>query len=156
MKVQTRPFSVKNGRRKKGSLSVELTCGSMLMVVFVVLGLHLGIIVFGAYLNDRVCRDACRNAAQGQDLSESTRLANAVIKGYQQNTFLSAPQIAGPIVYQDYAGSPPAQTSPYVQVKTITQATMPFGLLAFFNDGVLQDGKLTFVKSYTFPIVRVK
>ncbi|MBL8083589.1 MAG: hypothetical protein JNN26_13305 [Candidatus Obscuribacter sp.] len=156
MNAQARQFPASKTRRKRGSLSVELTCGSMLMVVFVVLGLHLGIFVFGAYLNDRVCRDACRNAAQGQDLSESTKLANAVIKGYQPNTFLSAPQIVAPIVYQDYAGSPPAQTSPYVQVKTITQATMPFGLLAFFNAGVLQDGKLTFVKSYTFPIVRVK
>ncbi len=142
--------------RASGSLSVELACGSFMTVIFVLLGLHLGIIIFGAYLNDRVCRDACRNAAQGQDLTESTKLANAVIKGYQSTTFLSAPQIAAPIVYQDFGGTPPAQTSPYVQVRTTTQASMPFGVLAFFNAGVLQDGKLTFTKTYTFPIVRTK
>ncbi|HNN64010.1 MAG TPA: hypothetical protein PKH78_13255, partial [Candidatus Obscuribacter sp.] len=64
---------VVSGRRScRGSLSVELASGSFLMVVFVLLSLHLGIIIFGAYLNDRVCRDACRNAAQGKDLVEST------------------------------------------------------------------------------------
>ncbi|NJL72529.1 MAG: hypothetical protein HC888_13660 [Candidatus Competibacteraceae bacterium] len=120
------------------------------------LSLHLGIIIFGAYLNDRVCRDACRNAAQGKDIGESTKLANAVVKGYSSSSFLEAPQIVGPLVYQDFAGSPPSQTSPYVSVTTTTGAVMPFGVLSFFNAGVLQDGKLTFRKTYTFPIVRIK
>lgn len=142
--------------RKRGSLSVELTCGSVMAAVFVVIALHLGIIVFGAYINDRVCRDACRQAAQGQDLAESTKLASAVIKSYPGGTFLSQPKLDGAVVYQDFGGSPPAQTSPYVQVRTKTEAIMPFGPLAFFNAGVLQDGKVAFVKSYTFPIVRVK
>ncbi len=110
---------VVSGRRScRGSLSVELASGSFLMVVFVLLSLHLGIIIFGAYLNDRVCRDACRNAAQGKDLVESTRLASAVVKGYSSSSFLDAPQIAAPLVYQDFAGSPPSQTSPYVSVTT--------------------------------------
>ncbi|MBI5176368.1 MAG: hypothetical protein SFV17_13380 [Candidatus Obscuribacter sp.] len=148
---------VVSGRRScRGSLSVELASGSFLMVVFVLLSLHLGIIIFGAYLNDRVCRDACRNAAQGKDIGESTRLANAVVKGYSSSSFLDAPQIAAPLVYQDFAGSPPSQTSPYVSVTTTTKATMPFGVLAFFDAGILQDGKLTFRKTYTFPIVRIK
>jgi hypothetical protein len=143
-------------RRESGSLSVELACGSLLTTVFVILGLHIGILIFGAYLNDRVCRDACRNAAQGQTLAEATKLANVVIKGYASNGFLGAPKLAGPIVYQDFGGAPPAQTSPYVQVKTTTEANMPFGAFAYFNAGVLQDGKIQFTKSYTFPIVRAK
>jgi hypothetical protein len=126
------------------------------MLVFVLLSLHLGIGIFGAYVNDRACRDACRNAAQGKNLTESTKLATTVIKGYRECSFLGAPKITAPIIYQDYAGKPPAQTSPFVQVTTETQATMPFGVLSFFNAGFLQDGKITFRKSYTFPIVRIQ
>ena len=126
------------------------------MVVFVLLALHLGIIVFGAYLNDRVCRDACRNAAQGMDLAEANKLAKVVLLGYSDNNFLTAPKLSAPIVYQDYGGNPPVANSPYVQVETTTEANMPFGVLAFFNSGILQDGKLKFSKKYTFPIVRTR
>lgn len=143
-------------RASCASLSVELACGSFFMLIFVLLSLHLGIGIFGAYVNDRACRDACRNAAQGKDLTESTKLAKTVVKGYRGSSFLSAPEITGPIVYQDFGGKPPAQTSPFVQVTTVTQATMPFGLLSFFNTVFLQDGKIAFRKSYTFPIVRIR
>jgi hypothetical protein len=143
-------------RTSRASLSVELACGSFFMVLFVLLGLHLGIGIFGAYVNDRACRDACRNAAQGKDLTESTKLATTVIKGYRDSSFLSAPKISSPLVYQDFGGKPPAQTSPFVQVSTETQVTLPFGVLAFFNTAFLKDGKIAFRKSYTFPIVRIK
>ncbi|MBA4074841.1 MAG: hypothetical protein C0508_07340 [Cyanobacteria bacterium PR.023] len=143
-------------RRAKGSLAVEFVCGCFLASVFVALGLHLGIAIFGAYANDRACRDACRNAAQGQDLTEATKLANVILKSYQASGFLSAPKMSAPIVYQDFAGRAPAQTSPYVQVSTSTDVLMPLGTLSFFNAGTLQDSKLSFVKTYTFPIVRVK
>lgn len=143
-------------RRAKGSLAVEFVCGCFLASVFVALGLHLGIAIFGAYANDRACRDACRNAAQGQDLTEATKLASVILKSYQASGFLSAPKMSAPIVYQDFAGHAPAQTSPYVQVSTSTDVLMPLGTLSFFNAGTLQDSKLSFVKTYTFTIVRVK
>lgn len=143
-------------RSRRASLTVELTCGSLLVLVFVIVGLHLGIAIFGAYSNDRACRDACRNAAQGSDLVEATKLANVILKGYPAVGFLSAPTLTGPVVYQDFGGTPPAQTSPFVQVSTKTLVTMPFGVFAFFNSGPLQDGKIAFSKTYTFPIVRIK
>lgn len=148
--------SHRRASRKSGSLIVELASGTLLTVVFVLLGLHLGIIIFGAYQNDRVCRDACRNAAQGMDATEANKLVNVVLLGYNDTDFLKAPKLSGPVVYQDYGGNPPAQTSPYVQVETTTEANMPFGVLAFFNSGILQDGKLKFSKKYTFPIVRTR
>jgi hypothetical protein len=138
-------------RGAKGSLAVEFVCGCLLASVFVALGLHLGIAIFGAYANDRACRDACRNAAQGQDLAEATKLANVILKSYQASGFLSAP-----IVYQDFAGNALPHTSPFVQVSTSTDVLMPLGTLSFFNAGTLQDSKLSFVKTYTFPIVRIK
>ncbi|CAN5240781.1 hypothetical protein BH11CYA1_BH11CYA1_04920 [soil metagenome] len=143
-------------RRAKGSLAVEFVCGCLLASVFVALGLHMSIAIFGAYSNDRACRDACRNAAQGQDLTEATKLAKVVLKSYQASSFLSAPKISAPIVYQDFGGRVMPQDSPYVQVSTSTDVTMPLGTLSFFNAGTLQDSKLSFVKTYTFPIVRVK
>ena len=146
----------KQNRNLRASLTVELTCGSLLVLVFVIVGLHLGIAIFGAYSNDRACRDACRNAAQGSDLVEATKLANVILKGYPAAGFLSAPTLTGPVVYQDFGGSPPPQTSPFVQVSTKTLVTMPFGVFAFFNSGPLQDGKIAFSKTYTFPIVRIK
>lgn len=148
--------SHRRASRKSGSLIVELASGTLLTVVFVLLGLHMGIIIFGAYQNDRVCRDACRNAAQGMDATEANKLVNVVLLGYNDTDFLKAPKLSGPVVYQDYGGNPPAQTSPYVQVETTTEANMPFGVLAFFNSGILQDGKLKFSKKYTFPIVRTR
>ena len=143
-------------RRATGSLAVEFVCGCLLASVFVALGLHMSIAIFGAYANDRACRDACRNAAQGQDLAEATKLANVILKSYQSSSFLSAPKISAPIVYQDFAGKVPPQTSPFVQVSTSTDVLMPLGTLSFFNAGTLQDSKLSFVKTYTFPIVRLK
>lgn len=143
-------------RTRKGSLAVEFVCGSLLATVFVALALHLGIAIFGAYANDRACRDACRNAAQGQDLTEATKLAKVILKGYQSSGFLSAPTISAPIVYEDFAGRNLPQTSPYVQVSTSTDVFMPLGTLGFFNADTLKDSKLSFAKTYTFPIVRVK
>lgn len=143
-------------RSNRGSLSVELSCGSLLVSVFVVVALHLGVAIFGAFINDRACRDACRNAAQGETPAEAGQLVNVMLSAYQATGFVSNPTLSAPIVYQDFGGSPPAQTSPYVQVTTSTLVTMPLQAFAFFSSGILQDGKLAFTKTYTFPIVRVK
>lgn len=140
---------------KRGSLMVELSCGSLLVMLFVLVGIHLGPAIFAAYANDHACRDACRNAAQARDSAEAGKLVQVILKDYQGQGFISSPAVSK-IVYQDFGGNPPAQTSPYVQVTTSTTMTMPFGVLAFFNSGPLQDGRVAFTKSYTFPIVRVK
>ncbi|MBL0185755.1 MAG: hypothetical protein IPP97_08495 [Candidatus Obscuribacter sp.] len=139
-----------------GSLLVELSCGSLLVMLFVLVSIHLGPAIFAAYANDHACRDACRNASQARDAAEAQKLVQVILKDYQSQGFLSSPTVSSPIVYQDFGGTPPAQTSPYVKVTTSTTMTMPFGVLSFFNSGPLQDGKVSFTKSYTFPIVRVK
>jgi hypothetical protein len=149
--------AVREGARSsRGSISVELACGSLLVSVFVIVALHLGVAIFGAFINDRACRDACRNAAQGETPTEASQLVNVMLNAYQATGFVSNPTLSAPIVYQDFGGTPPAQTSPYVQVTTSTLVTMPLQAFAFFGSGFLQDGKLTFTKTYTFPIVRVK
>lgn len=143
-------------RGKTGSLLVELSCCSFMMLVFVILAVHLSAIIFGAYMNDVACRDAARAAAQGEDLTQATRLAQTVLKGHETVSFVGKPVLKSPIVYQTFNGAPDPQSSPYVQLTTSTEVTLPFQPLTFFGTAQFQDGKLKFSNTYTFPIVRLK
>lgn len=148
--------SCRLGRRsKRGSLLIELSCGSFFFTLFAVLAMHMCVSMYGAFFNDQACRDAARAAAQGENITQATRQAQAVLKSHQiNNGYLSSPVLKLPIVYNDFGGSPPPQTSPYVQLTTSTTVTPPFQAMTFFNAGLLQDGKIVFTQTYTFPIVR--
>lgn len=143
-------------RNRTGSLLVELSCCSFMMLVFVILAVHLSAIIFGAYMNDVACRDAARAAAQGEDLGQATKLAQTVLKGHETVSFVGKPILQSPIVYQTFNGAPDPQSSPYVQLTTSTEVTLPFQPLTFFGTAQFQDGKLKFSNTYTFPIVRLK
>jgi hypothetical protein len=144
-------------RKNSGSLILELTACTFLFTFFAVLAVHVGVMIFGAFLNDAACRDAARAAAQGKTITQATQLAQAVLVSHKQtNSFLTSPILLTPIVYQDFGGNPPnPQTSPYVQVTTTTTANLPFGALNFQGLIFTQDKQLTFSQTYTFPIVRV-
>lgn len=145
-------------RRKKGSALVEFSAFAFLFFVFSILAVHIAVVLYGAYFNDRACRDAARAAAQGMDGTQATKLATSVLKAHATpGTFLQTPILKTPVVYQDFGGTPPTQTSPYVQVTTTTVAVLPFRPLSFLAGGtILQDGMIPFTQTYTFPIVRVK
>jgi hypothetical protein len=136
---------------------LELTACAFLFTFFAILAVHVGITIFGAFLNDRACRDAARAAAQGKTPPQATLLAKAVLVSHKQsNSFLTSPTLVIPIVYQDFGGTPPnPQTSPYVQVTTTTTSTLPFLPLNFLTSQFTQDQSMTFSQTYTFPIVRV-
>jgi hypothetical protein len=121
------------------------------------MAVHVGVMIFGAFLNDRACRDAARAAAQGKTITQATQLAQAVLVAHKQtNSFLTSPSLQTPIVYQDFGGNPPnPQTSPYVQVTTLTTANLPFLPINFLSNAFTQDKQMTFKQTYTFPIVRV-
>src|SRR5215469_10494077 len=122
-------------RSDRGSLVLELTACAFLFTFFAVMAVHVGVMIFGAFVNDRACRDAARAAAQGKTPAQATQLANAILVSHQQaNSFLTSPTLQTPIVYQDFGGSPPnQQTSPYVQVTTKTTATLPFMPINFLG-----------------------
>lgn len=151
-------------KRQNGSALVEFSAFSFLFFVFAILAIHISVALYGAYFNNRACRDAARAAAQAENTTpgagviQATKLAASVLKAHSTaGTFLQTPTLSAPIVYQDYGGSYTPLTPPYVQVTTSTVATLPFRPLSFLAAGtVLQDGHLTFTKTYTFPIVRVK
>jgi Flp pilus assembly protein TadG len=145
-------------RFPKGSLVIELTVGSFFLSIFAIIAFHVGLLIFGAFMNDTACRDAARAAAQGNSQAKATTLAQAILISHKQtNSYLGSPALQTPIVYQDYNGSPPnTQTSPYIQLTTKTQVTLPIRFFSFLSQMFTSDQNLTFTATYTFPIVKVK
>jgi Flp pilus assembly protein TadG len=148
-----------NLRSPKGDLLVELTAGSFLLSIFACIAVHVGLLIYGAFMNDTACRDAARAAAQGNTAAQATTLAQTILISHKQNTttYVGSPVLQTPIVYQDYGGNPPnTQTSPYVQLTTKTTVTLPIKFFSFLKDMFTSDQNLTFTATYEFPIVKVK
>ncbi len=150
-------------RNGSGALLIELTASAFLYLVFAVLSVHIGMVIFGAFINDAACRDAARaagqtqpQATQQQTLARATQMAQAVLVSHQQkNSFIGSPTLVQPIIYQGYNGTPPAKTSPYVQVTTKTQVKLPTGVFSFFG-AMFGGDNLSFSQTYTFPIVVIQ
>jgi hypothetical protein len=149
--------STLRARDEKGSLVFELSAFAFLFLVFALLSVHTSVMLYGAFFNDRACRDAARAAADATTADQATTYAKAILKSHgAAGSYLSQP-VLQPIVWTDYAGSPPAQTSPSVTVTTSTTATLPFRPLSFLGKGtVLADGTVVFTQSYTFPLIKLK
>jgi hypothetical protein len=145
-------------RSCNGDLVIELAFGSFLFLVFSILAFELGLLVFCADFNDRACRDATRAAAQGSDPTTATKLATVALRAHASaNPIMTSPAIQGSINYVDFGGSPPnSYTSPYVSVTTATIASIPTGPVDFLGAKFLPGGKISFVQTYTFPIIRTK
>ena len=145
-------------RSRKGHAVIELACSAFLLLVFTIMTNDICIVIYGAYLNDKACRDAARAAAQGQDQNQSTKLAVAALQAHSADGYyFTNPVIQGTIDYVTYNGSPPQDKSPFVQVTTSTTARMPFAPIQFVNGPIfVRNGSVTFMQSYAFPIVRTK
>jgi hypothetical protein len=143
---------------QRGHLSLEIACTAVFFCVFAYLTADLGYVLYGADFNDRACRDAARAAAQSMNLTEAIKKVNAVLQSHQGNALvMSGPSLYAPVVYQDFGGAPPAQTSPYVTVTTTTRINLPFAPIVFMGGATFgQTGNMSFNQSYTFPIVRLK
>jgi hypothetical protein len=143
--------------RRKGHLSFEVPVMSMLFLVFSFLSADMGYVLYGADFNDRACRDAARAAAQSTNLTEAIKKVNAVLQSHKGNPLvMSGPALYGPVVYQDFGGAPPAQTSPFVTVTTTTTINLPFNPIRFDGATFGASGNMSFTQSYTYPIVRFK
>jgi Flp pilus assembly protein TadG len=60
-------------RRRPGASLVEVTCGSVVLIFVVLILIDLGILIYGASLNDSVCRDAARKSASGSPANAESR-----------------------------------------------------------------------------------
>lgn len=143
-------------RSRRGVFVIELAASVFMLLIFSILAAHLSLMVYGAYINDRACRDAARAAAQGSTPTEAERMAVAILTTHHVlGSYVDAPALKGSVDYQDYSGSPPVGRSPYVHVVTETKVHSPFKLLTVCGE-TFQDGTIVFTQSYRFPVVRVK
>ncbi len=146
-------FEKRNGRR--GHSIIELAMLSVLFAVFAVFALDIGFVLMGSQMNDAACRDAARSAAQGSDYLTSLNLARAALIGHRPDGyFVTQPTlVTSSFVYEDFGGSPPPDTSPYVTVTTTTNVRIPAPVF-FAGASFGTNGTLAFSKTYTFPIVK--
>ncbi len=142
-------------RRTHGHSIIELAMLSVLFSIFAVFALDIGFVLLGSQMNDEACRDAARAAAQGSDYINSIRLARAALASHKPDGYyVTQPTLdAGAFVYEDFTGSPPPDTSPYVKVTTTTSVRIPAPVF-FIGASFGKDGTMQFSKSYTFPIVK--
>lgn len=142
-------------RSNRASVIVEMACSSIFLVIFAIFGVYLATLILCAQINDTACRDAARAAAETQDATQATAAATTILTSFESNsTFMTAPALKN-LVYQDYNGTPPAETSPYVTVTTVSDAKIPFAPMSLFG-GTYGNEQYTFTQTYTFPIVNTK
>jgi Flp pilus assembly protein TadG len=130
---------------------------SIFLAIMAMFSADVGIVIFASAVNDRACRDACRAAAQADNYATSLKLAQAAVKAHKgDGYFISQPIVdTSKFVYQDYAGSPPPDTSPFVSVTTNTTVKIPAPVV-FVGINYGTNGSMTFSKTYTFPIVKTQ
>jgi Flp pilus assembly protein TadG len=152
----TRNREKKFVRRRRGVAIVEFCSGLSFFLVLVLLSVDVGLMLYGAFINDRICRDAARAAAGGKTKAEAEKLAFRVIEKTSSNvTWLDPTKLSGAIEYQDYGGTFTPSQSPYVTVTTETKVRPPAPIV-FAMAGFTNSDELSFFQTYTFPIVRVK
>lgn len=143
-------------RNSCGVAIAEMAAGLTFLLVLVLVCVDAGLMLYGAFINDRVCRNAARAAAQGKSVDEAYDLAYASLKlTAPAVAWVKSPEILGDIEYQDYGGNFTPIQSPFVSVTTRTEVNPPAPIF-FFGAQFIEGGKLVFLQTYTFPIVRVK
>jgi len=60
-------------RRPLGASLVEVTVGSVVLFLVVIILVDLGLLIYGVSLNDAVCRDAARKSASGNPVNAQAR-----------------------------------------------------------------------------------
>ncbi len=142
-------------RQLHGHALIELALIIVLMVVMSMLGANIGIVALATSINDSACRDAARAAAQASNSAVALGLAQAAIRAHgADGYYVTQPTInTGAFVYQDYAGNPPPNTSPYVSVTTSSTVRIPAPIM-FWGAKFGSNGTISFSRSYVFPIVK--
>lgn len=149
-------------RNSKGSAVVEMACSSIFVIIFGIFAVYMSLLVICAHITDRAARDACRAAAQTQpqaDLAltkaQATKVVNSILKSFESaNAFMTAPTLQN-LIYEDFDGTPPEDTTPFVTVTVVSTAKLPFASTSFFGNTYGTDS-YTFSQTYTFPIVNTR
>lgn len=146
-----------NNQRTQSGIGgfIEIFAFALFIVVVGLLGLDVCMAIFGANVNDSACRDATRAATSADSKPKALTMANTALKAHATDgRFITQPTLVA-LDYQDWGGSPPPDTSPYVSVTTQTIVSVPAPIF-FFGASFIKDGKAQFFQKYTFPIVKAK
>lgn len=147
-------------RKPRGVSAIEICIACFLMIVFAAVCLDITLVIFGYSVVDAVTRDAARAAAQQTTNTQALAAAQSALRVHATDgVFITQPVLVSQntpnFVYQDYAGSPPANTSPYVTVTCSLTVNLP--AVVFFSKNVGFNGNaFTLMRRYTFPIVKTK
>lgn len=160
-------------RSQKGIGALEVAISAGLMIIVVAIAVDVTILNYAFSVNDAACRDAARAAAAcsyANPAAAPSGQANALTAAQTacrmhatDGWLITQPALkstASPdFVYDDSAGfSPPPPTTAYVTVTTFVNVRLPIPLFFMGNNasGFLSSngGKISFVRRYTFPIVR--
>lgn len=148
-------FRTRNTRPEKGLSFAEVSVTAFFVIVFAAMGVDLALLIFSASVNDAACRNAARAAAQGSDYGKALALARAALKANRTDGhFITQPAITH-FEYQLFGNNPPANETPYVQVRTEVTVRLPVPIMFFganFNGG----NNLIFKQIYAYPIVKTK
>ncbi|MBX9720190.1 MAG: hypothetical protein K2X81_02250, partial [Candidatus Obscuribacterales bacterium] len=150
-------FQSRLKKRAKGSTLIELSMLSVLFVVIGALAVDVGYIIMGSEQNDRACRDAARAAAQADNYGTALQMAKAAVVAHKADGYYVTSPLVDPsaFTYQDFAGSPPPSTSPFVSVTTTCKVRVPAPIF-FLGASFEPSGKMLFTKTYVFPIVKTQ
>jgi len=134
----------------------------------------MGLMMLGNQMLDRATRDAARAAAGQQTSANALLAAQAALKNHAADGFyVTNPTLSLPdFKYQDWGGTPQGQIIPpgnpgqgtqaqasFVTVTATNQVSLPANLSMFsgmlsIKQGPLASGKMTFRRTYWFPIIK--
>ncbi|MBI1272007.1 hypothetical protein GC174_16390 [bacterium] len=135
---------------------IEMAVSMAFLMVLVLMSVDIGVILYGAFLNDRACRVAVRAAAQGKDAAEATALAGRTVLTIKSpDSWIKSPKLILPITYEDFGGNYAADNSPFVTVSTETEVDLPVPI-NFAGNSFMPSGRTTFKQTYTFPVIRAR
>lgn len=148
--------------RSRGVAALELAIGSFLMIAISALAMNLSLLILATTINDAVCRDAARAAAQTNNQAAAILAATSQLNMHSTDGyFVSQPTLTSTsspyFVYNDFTGAPPANTSPYVTVTTQVTVKVPAPIF-FFGASFFSKTNNTLLvqRRYTFPIIKEK
>lgn len=146
-----------NTRSVRGQVALELAVACLLFLPLSLIGFTMITCEIASSLNDRACRNAARAAADASTRDASLLRAQAAVAACRTNAVLYGPVSldTAKFVFEDFNGTPPANTEPYVSVTTIMPCVVPAPINLLGNKiGITQT--TNFTRTYRFPIVKLK
>lgn len=143
--------------RNRGHILFELVLACALIIPLSILGCSLLVVEIAVGTNDRICRNACRAAAEASDFATSLKLAQAVVATQNASGAFYGPVTlnGSQFLYEDYSGNSPAGETPYVSVTTKMPCITP-APVRFISSQMGLPSTITFERTYRFPIVKLK